>query len=854
VTRLASRRQWNLCQLLLSLIGLVAVGAIFSAPSSIAAAPLTASLIAPNNGLTMSFSGIASGGTPPYTFKWDFGDGTTSTTQNANHTYATAGTYMATFTITDAVSISATASQAITVATPFEFSLTNNGNLSVTQGTSATNTATATLVSGTSQPISLSAAGLPAGATASFSPTGCSPTCTSALKITAASSTPAGTYTINVTGVGGAATRTTSFKLMVVTPLSASATATPTSGFSRLAVAFTGSRSGGIAPYSYKWNFGDGTTSTTQNPNHSYANAGNYTATFTISDAVSSTATASQSIAVADFSLTNNGNLSVTQGSSATNTIKANLISGTTQPVAFSAAGLPTGATASFSPTSCSPSCASTLKITAASSTPAGTYTITLTGAGGAASRTTSFKLTVIKLPGTVTLSPGANIQSAINANPPGSTFVLQPGVYRKQSIVPQNGDTFTGQSGAVLNGAQMLTNWVQNGIYWTNTGAPALNNPAGPPDQKCNDPTTGCAYPQDLYINNVPLVHKLALPIISGQWYFDYTNDVVYLADNPAGKTVELGVTQYAFSGSVNNVTVQNLVVEKYATGLNAGAIAPYGSYWLIKNNEVRLNHAAGIKPQLGSDNYEQILSNNVHDNGQEGIAVGRGTGTLIQYNTIANNNYANTFDGNEEGGGKIGNTTNAQVLNNTYLNNNGVGLWADAGATGTIFSGNTISGSRLDGIRHEISHYGTISNNTLTNNAQYMGTGACSWNAKEIVVCESDNTTVSNNTINTNCAGITLTQSIRSPGATFNDAVVHNTITYPGSTVLNYRIGGQDSQLPPATFDPNNHNYFDYNTYHFSSRDLLNLQNWMWGVGNPALTWQGWLTAGQDPNGVAD
>src|SRR5208337_247458 len=57
----------------------------------------------------------------------------------------------------------------------------------------------------------------------------------------------------------------------------------------------------------------------------------------------------------------------------------------------------------------------------------------------------------------TVTLSPGANIQSAVNANPNGTAFILQTGVYRMQSVVPKQGDSFTGQTGADLNGSQRL-------------------------------------------------------------------------------------------------------------------------------------------------------------------------------------------------------------------------------------------------------------------------------------------------------------------------------------------------------------------------------------------------------------
>ena len=420
------------------------------------------------------------------------------------------------------------------------------------------------------------------------------------------------------------------------------------------------------------------------------------------------------------------------------------------------------------------------------------------------------------------------------------------------QSLRPNAGDSFTGQAGAILNGSQVLTNWVKNGSYWTSAGAPALNTPYGDPSLFCMDPTTGCVYPQDLYLNNAPLVHKLALPITSGQWYFDYPNDVIYMANNPAGQTVELGVAQLAFRGPLNNVTIQNLIVEKYATGLINGAITTSGSGWTIKSNEVRLNHAAGIKPANGNDNGEQILSNNVHDNGQEGISVGGGTGTLVEYNTISRNNYLNLADGFESGGGKIAATTNARVINNTYVNNNGNGLWGDDGATGTVFSGNTISGSRLSGIRYEISHYGTITNNTLTNNDQYQGSGTCNAGV-EIFLASADHTSVSGNTITSNCAGVMLTQDGRN--SVVYNSVTHNTITYPGSVSIPYRIGAMDSMTPMTMFDANSNNYFDYNTYHFSSPNLLTAGNWTWNSrGNLSYPWLGWQAAGEDANGTAD
>ncbi|MCX5801043.1 MAG: PKD domain-containing protein [Candidatus Eisenbacteria bacterium] len=51
--------------------------------------------------LTVQFDGSASGGCPPGTYSWDFGDGVSSSDQSPRHTYQTAGNYTAWLTVTD---------------------------------------------------------------------------------------------------------------------------------------------------------------------------------------------------------------------------------------------------------------------------------------------------------------------------------------------------------------------------------------------------------------------------------------------------------------------------------------------------------------------------------------------------------------------------------------------------------------------------------------------------------------------------------------------------------------------------------------------------------------------------------
>ena len=64
----------------------------------------------------MAFTGTATGGTPPYSYSWNFGDGSaTSTAQNPSHTYNAAGTYTATLTVTDSSSPVKTATSSVTI-------------------------------------------------------------------------------------------------------------------------------------------------------------------------------------------------------------------------------------------------------------------------------------------------------------------------------------------------------------------------------------------------------------------------------------------------------------------------------------------------------------------------------------------------------------------------------------------------------------------------------------------------------------------------------------------------------------------------------------------------------------------
>jgi PKD repeat protein len=61
----------------------------------------TASSDAGDAPLTVSFTGSAANGIPPYTYAWDFGDGSTSSQQNPSHTFNSPGVFSVVLTVTD---------------------------------------------------------------------------------------------------------------------------------------------------------------------------------------------------------------------------------------------------------------------------------------------------------------------------------------------------------------------------------------------------------------------------------------------------------------------------------------------------------------------------------------------------------------------------------------------------------------------------------------------------------------------------------------------------------------------------------------------------------------------------------
>ncbi len=244
----------------------------------------------------------------------------------------------------------------------------------VTAGNAASYTATVTPNGGYTGTVSFSVAGLPNGASATFTPTTVTTSGTTTMAVSTTTAVAAGSYPLTITGTDGTLTHTASVTLVVNAPV-----------------------------------VGDFTISATP---------------------------ASQSVAA---------------GSATSYTATITPSGGFTDTVAFSASGLPAGASASFSPASVPGTGSSTMTVTTTAATAAGTYVVTITGTGSTITHSTTVTLvvtapanfTLTATPASITISRGGTATYTVtigaaerlyrNGEPDGRAAVptVQPPVSR---------------------------------------------------------------------------------------------------------------------------------------------------------------------------------------------------------------------------------------------------------------------------------------------------------------------------------------------------------------------------------------------------------------------------------------
>lgn len=454
-----------------------------------------------------------------------------------------------------------------------------------------------------------------------------------------------------------------------------------------------------------------------------------------------------------------------------------------------------------------------------------------------------------------VRIPPGASIQAAVDAAAPRTVFCILPGLHRGQRVAPRDGQVFIGLPGAVMSGADILGGFRPEAAFWS----AAITGPPMRPLGTCLTSRPLCNQPLRIFLDDQPLepVETLA-DLRPGAVFHDAARGRVYLADDPGGRKVEFTRRSYAFwSNRARDVVVRGLVVEKYATPAQQGAIFgdadARATGWLIENNEVRLNSGAGIATGAGAI----VRGNRVHHNGQLGIAPD-GNDVLIEDNEIyANNTHG--FDASWEAGGlKAAVIERLTLRRNRVHGNLGSGLWCDIDCRNVLIEDNIVERNADAGIFYEISFDAVIRNNVVSlNGTRSDGQQGSVWFwGAGIQIAASQGVEVYGNrvTVAEGGSGIMLIDQGRDRGPnragmyrTAGNTVRDNVVIYAGRSGTS---GGASDVLPQ---NPNygvieaGGNSFDRNTYIRPPGAAE--RGFIWG--KQPLTYEEFRSQGQEQNG---
>jgi cellulose 1,4-beta-cellobiosidase len=364
-----------------------------------------------DSAVALTVSGLPTGVTAVFSPTSVTGSGGSTLTFTATNT-ATVGAVTVTVTGTSGSTVE-TATLTLTVTARPEFTITvSPTTLSLPVNTNPTVTLTVTFVGGLTGSVALSASGLPSGVSANFAPSSLNASGTSVVNFTSQTSTPAGTYSVLLTGTDGTLVNSATLALTIpatgftlapsatTVALTQGKTATDTitvtdlSGFTgSVTLAASGLPSGVTGVWGTNPTTGTSVLTLTAT---STATTGAFTVTVTgTSGSTTATTTFTLNVSAATgFTLAPSAaTLSVAQGKTATDTITVTDVGGFTGSVTLTAAGLPTGVTVAYgtNPTTTT----SVLTFTATSTATVGTSTVTITGTSGTTTATTTISLTV---------------------------------------------------------------------------------------------------------------------------------------------------------------------------------------------------------------------------------------------------------------------------------------------------------------------------------------------------------------------------------------------------------------------------------------------------------------------------
>ncbi len=352
------------------------------------------------------------------------------------------------------------------------------------------------------------------------------------------------------------------------------------------------------------------------------------------------------------------------------------------------------------------------------------------------------------------TFSSPWTLTKALTDAPAGSVIILRGGTYRQvDNVKIANQVTLQPYlaENAWIKGSQQLastsTAWIETtngagGTVWRYDGWNyAFPSQADPRDI---DPLYPLADNRDmLFINNTSLKQVATLDeVAAGKFYVNYAANQIYVGTNPIGQVVESTryTTPFLYKdpdtgkeiASPNGLIIKGLGFAHFADGVLIKSLGLQ-----LMDNTFAWNGWVGVRGQAEN---ALIKGNIVAYNGRNGINFKTFTNSVLEGNQVYDNNIENYDNSWAAAGIKIITTKNMIVRNNIIerTRNKSTGLWLDVSCINVKVINNTFRENGGFGVFAEISNKPIIAGNLFENNGNYA-----------ITLSDTDESEIWNNTI---------------------------------------------------------------------------------------------------------
>lgn len=371
---------------------------------------------------------------------------------------------------------------------------------------------------------------------------------------------------------------------------------------------------------------------------------------------------------------------------------------------------------------------------------------------------------------------PWRTISKAAAVMRPGDRVIVHAGTYREW-VSPRNSGTaeapITYEAAAgeevVLTGADITTGWTRDRAavwkldQWTTRFMVSRGKDYHPSDERHR--LIGRA-------EQVIVDGKLLRQVLSrqqmkpGTFCAEAAKRKLYVwpadGSDPNAHTMEVGKRGWAFGinpwgrpRGVDHIRVRGFTIRHASNHAQQGALYIVGRGWVVEDVTVEWTNGCGWSFAGENHVLRGIVSRH---NGQMG---GRGSDArkfLMERCVFAANNRKGYDTGWEAGGIKILRSRDAQIRECLFRGNKGPGLWLDVDNRNILITESYAADNTDSGIFVEISGWCKLTNNLCVRNGTGSGREVEGWASAGILIAESRNCLVKNNTCAYNRDGIAM------------------------------------------------------------------------------------------------